>query len=76
MTALHAANFLQNHSLFAVQAITVLVVTGQDASTSNLIPTLLSTGISISQDMVRRLCSFPSTFTDLSFGTGNAPNDL
>lgn len=76
MTALHAANFLQNHSLFAVQAITVLVVTGQDASTSNLIPTLLSTGISISQDMVRRVAASRRLSADLSFGTGNAPNNL
>ncbi|KAM0752346.1 hypothetical protein T439DRAFT_347217 [Meredithblackwellia eburnea MCA 4105] len=51
LSCLYMANFLQNHSVYAVQAIAVLVVTGQDASTANLIPTLLTTAISICQDM-------------------------
>lgn len=42
VACLHRSNFLESHSLYALQAVVVLVLTGQDAGSSNLFPTLLA----------------------------------
>lgn len=51
VACLHRSNFLESHSLYALQAVVVLVLTGQDAGSSNLFPTLLASAIAIAQDM-------------------------
>jgi hypothetical protein len=42
LACLHQSNFLEVHQFYAVQAIALLVVTGQDGEFSNLFPTLLT----------------------------------
>ncbi|KAK4056115.1 hypothetical protein OIO90_002846 [Microbotryomycetes sp. JL221] len=51
MACLYRANFMQTHSMYALQAISVLVVSGQDAAGPNLIPTLLTAAISSAQEL-------------------------
>ncbi|KAK4047849.1 hypothetical protein OIV83_005192 [Microbotryomycetes sp. JL201] len=73
MVCLHRANFMQNHSLYSLQAIAILVVSGQDAAGPNLIPTLLTAGISSAQELgLHRMCS--DTEWDLT--TTNDPADV
>lgn len=49
--SLHRANFLAKHSIFSVQTIAILVMTCQDVGGSDLIATLLATGIRIAQHL-------------------------
>ncbi|GAA5863002.1 hypothetical protein JCM1840_002351 [Sporobolomyces johnsonii] len=55
LACLYRSDFLTTHTLHAIQAIAVLVVTAQDGapapSFSNLFPTLLSLGICLAQDL-------------------------
>ncbi|GAA5931515.1 hypothetical protein JCM10213_003130 [Rhodosporidiobolus nylandii] len=51
VACLYRANFLQAHDFSALQAIAVLVLSGRDAGSATLIATLLSSGLSIAQDM-------------------------
>ncbi|KAL8279574.1 hypothetical protein RQP46_008136 [Phenoliferia psychrophenolica] len=51
VATLYSANFLEQHTLHSCQAITVLALGGRDAWSTTLIATLLSTGISIAQDL-------------------------
>ncbi|KAM0787107.1 hypothetical protein ACM66B_006362 [Microbotryomycetes sp. NB124-2] len=73
MACLYRANFMQQHSLHTLQAIAVLVVSGQDAAGSNLIPTLLTAGISSAQELgLHRMCSD----TDWDVQTQSWPVDV
>ncbi|KAM0748591.1 hypothetical protein T439DRAFT_358473 [Meredithblackwellia eburnea MCA 4105] len=51
LCCLYRSNFVECHSLWALQTIVVLALTGQDEGLSNLFPTLISTGVAIAQDM-------------------------
>ncbi|GAA5821341.1 hypothetical protein JCM3770_006255 [Rhodotorula araucariae] len=56
--ALHRANFLAKHQLYAVQTINVYAVSCQDVGESDLIATLLAAGIRIAQHLKLHLfCS-------------------
>lgn len=47
--ALYAANYMENHSLLAVQAICLLIYVGHNLGQSDLISVLLASGIRIAQ---------------------------
>ncbi|GAA5918046.1 hypothetical protein JCM6882_008154 [Rhodosporidiobolus microsporus] len=51
VAALHRANFLAKHSIYAVQSIVVLVIACQDVGGSDLIATLLACAIRIAQHL-------------------------
>ncbi|GAA5925623.1 hypothetical protein JCM1841_004790 [Sporobolomyces salmonicolor] len=51
ISALHRAQFLSKHSIYAVQTIVILVVACQDVGGSDLIATLLACGIRIAQHL-------------------------
>lgn len=51
LSSLYHSHFLENHQLYSVQAISVLVVTAQDGAFSNLFPALLSLGVSLALDL-------------------------
>ncbi|GAA6064445.1 hypothetical protein JCM10212_000144 [Sporobolomyces blumeae] len=51
IAALHRANFLSRHTVYAVQTIVIIVVSCQDVGGSDLIATLLACGIRIAQHL-------------------------
>ncbi|BGP27437.1 hypothetical protein JCM10295v2_006405 [Rhodotorula toruloides] len=51
IACLYRHNFLQLHDFSCLQAIAVLVLSGRDAGSATLIASLLSSGLSIAQDM-------------------------
>ncbi|KAI5481631.1 C6 transcription factor (Mut3) [Pseudohyphozyma bogoriensis] len=48
---LYRHNFLEHHDIFSLQAIAVLALSGRDAGSPSLIANLLSSGLSIAQDL-------------------------
>lgn len=58
IACLYRFNFLQCHEFSCLQAIALLVLSGRDAGSATLIASLLSSGLSIAQDMgLHRLIS-------------------
>ncbi|GAA5929142.1 uncharacterized protein JCM15063_004064 [Sporobolomyces koalae] len=51
MAALHRANFLSKHSIYTVQTIVVMIISCQEVGGSDLIATLLASGIRIAQHL-------------------------
>ncbi|KAK4701759.1 hypothetical protein P7C70_g4471, partial [Phenoliferia sp. Uapishka_3] len=51
IACLYRQNFLENHDIHSLQAIALLTLTGRDAGSPSLIANLLSSGLSIAQDL-------------------------
>ncbi|GJN93826.1 hypothetical protein Rhopal_006884-T1 [Rhodotorula paludigena] len=63
IACLYRFNFLQCHDFSCLQAIALLVLSGRDAGSATLIASLLSSGLSIAQDMgLHRLISDEAFF--------------
>lgn len=58
ISCLYRHNFLQNYDFFTLQAIALLVLSGRDAGSAALIASLLSSALSVVQDLsLHRQCS-------------------
>ncbi|ORY85954.1 hypothetical protein BCR35DRAFT_302554 [Leucosporidium creatinivorum] len=58
ISCLYRHNYLQNYDFFTLQAIALLVLSGRDAGSAALIASLLSSALSVAQDLLlHRQCS-------------------
>ncbi|KAM0749706.1 hypothetical protein T439DRAFT_326582 [Meredithblackwellia eburnea MCA 4105] len=69
ISCLYRYNFLENHDLYCLQAISILTLSGRDAGSPSLIANLLSSGLSISQDLGLHRMPSDATFVSTVLST-------